>query len=633
MHVKIQGGGKNAGIHANTGSCAAMVEYLQHEDKERLAEGKEVFDFFTGQGVKVSPGEVIQKIDRNHKKLCNDDAKFFHLDINLSKDEIPYLGSTDAEIVANGTILCEKLTDIYAENFNHAGISGGEDIMVFFKPHFTRPDKKDLEFHIHGIVSRKDIHNKYKLSPMSNHRNTTEGRVKGGFDRKGFAMKIEAAFDELFHYPRKVSDTFTFKLAMKQGTVEEKAEQEAKLSREEAKDITAKEAEQVMPDITQTIHDSLARRDARRRNEFWNDYHSKYKPKYESLKAACDSSFQLYKTAKERYGVASQAISDRYTRLRSVYDEMNRRNDDVQRAKTAKGTWKAISALVFAMNPVAGILVGLVSRIVTEANVTAAIQARQALRYEAQGIKADIETLKAEQAELRQDKSDRLKIYIENKEAKQELQNEINALKAELDRPLQPEAPVQTKTTVQKESEPPKRSLSDFAKRFSEYTASKAPATQGQKPQGLSGPVYAYSRKDEILDVFRSSGTPEALRRELASRGITFQEVTSRHGVTDITITASGDKSFTINASKFGQEYTRQLLDAYQKATKKKPAYKTEQEIARARDIRIAKATSSQIEARNIERKQQTQKPENTPDIPHRSNTIIPGGGGGRGIG
>lgn len=633
MHVKIQGGGKNAGIHANTGSCAAMVEYLQHEDKEREEEGKEVFDFFTGQGVKVSPGEVIQKIDRNHKKLCNADAKFFHLDINLSKDEIPYLGKTDAEIVANATILCEKLTDIYAKNFNHAGISGGEDIMAFFKPHFTRPGKGDLEFHIHGIVSRKDIHNKYKLSPMSNHRSTTAGAVLGGFDRKDFALKIEAAFDELFHYPRKVSDTFTYKLAMKQGTVEEKAKEEAKLTQEEVRDITTKEAEQVMPEITRTIHDSLARRDARRRNEYWNDYHSKYKPKYEFLKAACDSSFQLYKTAKGRYGVISQAISDRYTQLRSVYDEMNRCNEDVQRAKTAKGTWKAISALVFAMNPVAGILVGLVSRIVTEANVNAAIQARQALRSEVQGIKDDIEKLKAEQTELRQDKSDRLRIYIENKEAKQELQNEINTLKAELDKPLQPDAPVQPKPTEQKEPEPPKRSLSDFAKRFSEYKASKEPATKEQKPQGLSSSVYAYSRKNEILSVFRSSGTPEVLRRELASRGITFQEVSSRRGVTDITITASGDKSFTVNASKFGQEYTRQLLDAYQKATKRKPAYKTEQEIVRARDIRIAKATSSQIEARNIERKQQAQKPENAPGVSHKSQTLTRGSGGGRGIG
>ena len=45
MHIKIQGGGKNAGVHANTGSSAALVSYLQHEDQERLAEGKEVFPF------------------------------------------------------------------------------------------------------------------------------------------------------------------------------------------------------------------------------------------------------------------------------------------------------------------------------------------------------------------------------------------------------------------------------------------------------------------------------------------------------------------------------------------------------------------------------------------------------------
>ena len=138
MHIKIQGGGKNAGVHANTGSSAALVSYLQHEDQERLAEGKEVFPFFTGTGVAVSPGEVIEKLDRNHKKLCQKDAKFFHIDINPSKDEIPYLGSSDAEIVGNATFLCNKLADEYARNFNHEKIHGAEDIMVFFKPHFTR---------------------------------------------------------------------------------------------------------------------------------------------------------------------------------------------------------------------------------------------------------------------------------------------------------------------------------------------------------------------------------------------------------------------------------------------------------------------------------------------------------------
>ena len=38
MHVKIQGGGD--GKYANRESCAALVNYLQHEDKERLEKGK-----------------------------------------------------------------------------------------------------------------------------------------------------------------------------------------------------------------------------------------------------------------------------------------------------------------------------------------------------------------------------------------------------------------------------------------------------------------------------------------------------------------------------------------------------------------------------------------------------------------
>lgn len=593
MHVKIQGGGKNAGIHANTGSCAAMVEYLQHEDKERQAEGKEVFDFFTGQGVKVSPGEVIQKIDRNHKKLCNDDAKFFHLDINLSKDEIPYLGSTDAEIVANATILCEKLTDIYAKNFNHAGISGGEDIMVFFKPHFTRHEKGDLEFHIHGIVSRKDIHNKYKLSPMSNHRSTTAGAVLGGFDRKGFALKIETAFDELFDYPRKVSDTFTYKLAMKQGTVEEKAEQEAKLSKEEVRDITTKEAEQVMPGITRTIHDSLASRDARRRNEFWNDYHSKYEPKYEFLKAACDRSFQLYKTAKERYGVTSQAISDRYTRLRLVYDEMNRCNDDVQRAKTAKGTGKAISALVFAMNPVAGILVGLVSRIVMEANVTAAIQARQALRSEAQGIKADIEMLKAEQTELRQEKSDRLRIYIENKEAKQELQNEINTLKSELTKPI----------------EPPKPKFSFDFKAARQQAATAAPVAQNPV---ISTATLARSTVD-ISSILLSAKDKDSLDLALLAKKVVIEPIKDRFGgVSDFKVTLAAEGR-VINASNLvSGDRMRQMVDKWESLTGEQPAYKLE--IQREHQLKLA----------DICAKMDAASPENAPRIP-RKISYLPG--------
>ncbi len=40
MNVKIQGSGN--GTYANTGSCVAVTNYLQHEDLERMKKGEEV---------------------------------------------------------------------------------------------------------------------------------------------------------------------------------------------------------------------------------------------------------------------------------------------------------------------------------------------------------------------------------------------------------------------------------------------------------------------------------------------------------------------------------------------------------------------------------------------------------------
>lgn len=333
------------------------------------------------------------------------------------------------------------------------------------------------------------------------------------------------------------------------------------------------------------------------------------------MKATCDKSFQLYSTAKDQYGIVSKEISDRYTRLHSVYDEMNRRNDDIQRAKTAKGAWKAISALVFAMNPVAGLLVRLVSGIITEANTTAAIQARQALRMEAQSIKASIDTLQGEQRELRSSKSELLKNYIEDKEEKLAFQKEITALKNELDKPI-PEEQV-------------KKVFSDFAKKYGEHLAQK----EGKEPEAksmLTGTIAAYSRKNEILSAFREAKSPETLQQAMANHGLSFTEEVNRHGVTDITITASGDKPFTVKVSKFGADYARQVMDAYEKATKRRPAYKVERSIERARTVGIAKKTSSLIESHNIEKSQRQTPDRNQGQEPDRGQSLTPGGGGGR---
>ncbi len=68
----------------------------------------------------------------------------------------------------------------------------------------------------HLIMSRKEQSNKKKLSPLTNHKNTKNGTIKGSFDRVNLFKQAAAAaaaeeeeeeeeeeeFDKLFNYNR-----------------------------------------------------------------------------------------------------------------------------------------------------------------------------------------------------------------------------------------------------------------------------------------------------------------------------------------------------------------------------------------------------------------------------------------------
>jgi hypothetical protein len=92
--------------------------------------------------------------------------------------------------------------------------------------------------HFHLIVSRKDQSNKKKLSPLTNHRNTNKGVIKGGFDRKNLFQQAESGFDKLFGYQRDLQETFVYCNTMTNGSIDEKLEmQERCLSGETKMDF------------------------------------------------------------------------------------------------------------------------------------------------------------------------------------------------------------------------------------------------------------------------------------------------------------------------------------------------------------------------------------------------------------
>lgn len=252
MNIKIQSSGKNGATNTK-GTSRNLTEYLEHEDKERNEKGLLVFPFVKADGTPIPKEEVIDKIDRNNMRLSKSDYKFYHLVVAMSKAENLAMGKTDEEVFDNALTLIRAISNAYAQNFHKEGVEDGDDLEIFWKPHFTRGENDELQFHLHAIVSHRAKGNGVKLSPLTTHRNTQSGPALGGFDRKAFASRCEKLFDELMYYDRKVAESFAYQNAMAHGTAEEKAQQAERLARENEVGLRAE------------LEESLAKRRKRKR--------------------------------------------------------------------------------------------------------------------------------------------------------------------------------------------------------------------------------------------------------------------------------------------------------------------------------------------------------------------------------
>jgi hypothetical protein len=223
MNVKIQGGGN--GTYANTGSCVAVTNYLQHEDLERMKKGEEVQPFFNQFRDYVSAREVTFKIDNNKAKLSRTDAKFYVITVSPSEKELRCMGGTPQERAeALRRYIRQDVMRNYAEGFGKGLRS--DDVEYYAKIHFNRDGDSDSDMHAHIIVSRKDRSNTRKLSPKTNHTGKKNcGNVKGSFDRTDFFRKCESSFDRRMGFDREPEESFDYLNAVKNGNPAEIARQ------------------------------------------------------------------------------------------------------------------------------------------------------------------------------------------------------------------------------------------------------------------------------------------------------------------------------------------------------------------------------------------------------------------------
>lgn len=423
MNIKIQGGGKDLGIHANKGSCINLVNYLEHEDAERSELGLEVYPFFSSSGDAVKKQEVLASIDGNHSCLHRDDAKFYMLTISPSRDEILAMGNTDEERVEHAKDYVRRVLDAYAANFHRDNIASHADIVYFYKLHFTRAKGDELEFHIQGVLSRKDASGKYKLSPMTNHRNTQSGPVQGGFDRIAFDRECERIFDEMFAYKRSLKESFDYCNTVKNGTYEEKDNARIQLQKEQSPDSRERA---VMTSRMETIRQ-------RKKDKFWNEYHSCYKPLLDKLKEQINASEQLYAEAWRDYNFVTSEISGKYAEMKRYYDRMEECTQQMKSARTAKALIKTGALLLSYFNPGAGVILGLLSLMVAESSRRSSAQTKRKLYKKIASVRKDIKEWKDYQEHI---VNDRNAIFHELKASlagRKELTTKLNDLRKQLE--------------------------------------------------------------------------------------------------------------------------------------------------------------------------------------------------------
>jgi len=218
MNIDFPPPSKN-GVYNNAGSSRRLANYLEHEDLERMEQGIYTEGFFNLAENDIYKSRVIKEIDGNIGQLMKTDAKFYAIHVSPSEKEIQRMGNNEAEQAENmKRYIREVFIPEYAQNFNK-GLSA-EDIKFFGKIHFNRDRSENKHnMHCHLIVSRKDQSNKKKLSPLTNHKNTKKGVIKGGFDRSNLFRQAERGFDRLFNHNRPLTESFEYYNTMKNGNI------------------------------------------------------------------------------------------------------------------------------------------------------------------------------------------------------------------------------------------------------------------------------------------------------------------------------------------------------------------------------------------------------------------------------
>ena len=243
MHINIS----KSETGNNKGSSGQLVSYLEKENRLLYEQNPKLEPeyWFNQESQRIQPYQVRYDIDHNTDRLSKDEAKFFLVNISPSENELLFLKEEFGEEGAKQQLkqYANQVMGEYARNFKKDQVQGNKDILYFGKlenhRYYTHKDeeikqglvkrgeqKPGEQMHIQIIVSRKDITDTIRLSPMNNSRgkNAAHSLKVGQFDRVAFKQAAEGTFDQTFDYDRELKETFIYANTLKHGDYEQKLE-------------------------------------------------------------------------------------------------------------------------------------------------------------------------------------------------------------------------------------------------------------------------------------------------------------------------------------------------------------------------------------------------------------------------
>lgn len=260
MHINIS----KSETGNNKGSSGQLVNYLEKENRLLYEQNSKLEPeyWFNQERQTIQPYEVRYEIDHNIDRLSKDEAKFFLVNISPSENELLLLKEEFGEDGARQQLkqYANQVMDEYARNFKKDRINGNKDILYYGKlenhRYYTHKDeevkngsakrgepKPGEQMHVQIIVSRKDITDSIRLSPLNNSRgkNAAHSLKVGQFDRVAFKQTAERTFDQTFDYDRELKETFKYANTLKHGNYEQRLE----LREEERKEQQLKQQQKL----------------------------------------------------------------------------------------------------------------------------------------------------------------------------------------------------------------------------------------------------------------------------------------------------------------------------------------------------------------------------------------------------